>query len=490
VPLPENLVMTKKTRSNTRVLVILASHGTRNDQYLAQVVKEYQSMSFDVDIVVLSNIAKNVAPGVQLIVEDLRGKDPWSLPFSHKRIFADRLNDYDLFIYSEDDTLIQQKNLQAFLDVSAVLPEDELPGFLRYEESLEGKVNYPEVHGHFHWDPASVRSRGPYTMAFFTNEHAACYVITQQQLRRAIKSGGFMVGPHRGKYDLLCTASTDPYTQCGFRKFVCISHLDDFLVHHLPNTYVGTNYGIDDVELRRQIQVLLQMGLNGCHPTSLVVTETKLSRCWYSKDYYEPVMAEVVSYISKEARSVLSIGCGWGATETYLAKKGLRVSAVPLDPVIPGGAEAAGVEIINGDLVSVRQALAERKFDCLLLSNVLHLLPDPIEVLSSFSSFVLDGAVIVVVVPNTARLAATWKAIRNSGTSEDLGSYKRTGVQRVSQRALQRWFCASGISIEKVLDLLRPPAQKVGRLTFGALDRWMADEFVVVARKHPDGSAK
>jgi len=482
--------MSKKTTSNTRVLVVIASYGTRNDPYLLEVVKEYQSMSFDADILVLSNTPKNVARGVEVLVVDLQGKDPWSLPFPHKRIFADRLNDYNLFIYSEDDTLIREKTLRAFLEVSAVLPEDELAGMFRYEGTREVKLNYPDVHGPFHWDPTSVRSCGPYTLAFFTNEHAGCYVLTHEQLRRAIKSGGFLVGPHRGKYDLLCTAATDPYTQCGFKKFVCISHLDDFLVHHLPNTYVGTDFGIDDAELRRQIQVLLRIGLNGNQPASLFETETKLSRYWYSKNYYEPVKPEVVSVIPKEVRSVLSIGCGWGATECHLAEKGLRVSAVPLDVVIPGGAEVEGVEIIKGGLSEARRELADRKFDCLLLSNVLHLVPDPIKVLSSFASLLSDGGVAIVVVPNTAPWAVAWKAIRNRGTPEDLGSYERTGVQRVSQYVLCRWFRAAGMSVEKVLGLLRPPARNVGRFVFGALDLWMADEFVAVARRLHGSSAR
>lgn len=103
--------MTEKTKTRTRVLAAIAGHGTRNDHYLLQLVHEYHSMSHDVDIVVLSNIPKHVAARVEVFVVDLRGKNPWSLPFPHKRIFADRLNDYNLFIYSEDDTLIREKNL-------------------------------------------------------------------------------------------------------------------------------------------------------------------------------------------------------------------------------------------------------------------------------------------------------------------------------------------------------------------------------------------
>ncbi|WP_457836069.1 hypothetical protein, partial [Staphylococcus aureus] len=88
---------------------------------------EYQSMSLKVDIVVLTNAPKDMGPSVEVLVVDLKGKNPWTLPFPHKQLFADRRDDYDLFLYSEDDTLVTEKNLQAFLEVSAVLPENEIP---------------------------------------------------------------------------------------------------------------------------------------------------------------------------------------------------------------------------------------------------------------------------------------------------------------------------------------------------------------------------
>jgi 2-polyprenyl-3-methyl-5-hydroxy-6-metoxy-1,4-benzoquinol methylase len=466
-----------------KILLAIASYGTSNDRYLLQLVREYHSMSYDVDVVVLSNIPKEVAPGVEVIVVNLRGKNPWSLPFPHKRVFADRLNGYDLFIYSEDDTLIREGNIRAFLEVSAALPENEIAGFLRYEESPEKNRNYPDVHAHFHWDPGSVRSRGPYTLAFFTNQHSACYVMTQHQLRLAIQSGGFLATPQMGKYDLLCTAATGPYTQCGFEKLICISHLDDFLIHHLPNKYVGTKFGVDDHELRRQVQALLRIDHNGHHPASLFETESRLRECAYSKSYYEPVSPEVVSAVPQGARSVLSIGCGWGATEVYLAEKGLSVSAVPLDPVIPGGAEAGGVEIVNGDLASARQRLADRKFDCLLLSNVLHLVPNPVQVLSSYASLLSDDGAAIAVIPNMARLSATWKSLRDDANSAARGSYEKIGVHQVSQNLLRGWFRSARMKIEKILHVGPKRSTKLRRLASRLLDSWMADEFVVVATR-------
>jgi 2-polyprenyl-3-methyl-5-hydroxy-6-metoxy-1,4-benzoquinol methylase len=470
-----------------RVLVAIASYGAKNDAYLARILDEYRSMHYDLDIVVLSNAPKELGADVELVV-GLPTPDPWSLPFAHQRIFADRLNEYDLFIYSEDDILITRRNVEAFLAVGKVLPEQEIPGFLLYEESADGKINYPQMHAYFHWDPASVRSRGPYTLAFFTNEHTACYVLTQEHLRRAIISGGYLVDPHQGRYDMLCTAATNPYTQCGFKKYVCISHMDAFLVHHLPNKYVGTTFGVDDPELRRQVRALLKIAQNGQHPVSLFETQSKLNAFAYSKDYYEPAQPEVLSAIPEGVRSVLSIGCGWGLTESHLAEKGLHVSAVPLDPVIAGGAEARGVEIINGDLASARQGLTDRKFDCLLLSNVLHLVPNPVEVLSSYTSLLAEGGVAIALTPNMAGPAA-WRSLRGDSSAPPRGAYERTGVHWVSRRVLRGWFGSASMKIENIVHLHRKSRTKVRRIASRLLGSWMADGLVVVARKRSDSQA-
>ena len=68
-------------------------------------------MSFQVDIVVLSNLKKQLGPDIEVLV-GLPNRDPWSLPFSHKKVFAERLQKYDIFVYSEDDILITEQALK------------------------------------------------------------------------------------------------------------------------------------------------------------------------------------------------------------------------------------------------------------------------------------------------------------------------------------------------------------------------------------------
>jgi len=464
------------------VLVAIANWGTKNDQFLMQLVSEYRSMSFQVDIVVLSNLKKQVAPGVEVVVVDLSGKNPWSLPFAHKEIFASRIDEYDLFIYSEDDTLIKEKNLRAFLDVSAVLPENEIAGFLRFEEAGNGSLNFPEVHGHFHWQAESVRSAGEFVFASFSNAHSACYVLTREQLRRAVNSGGFLVGPHHGEYDLLCSAATDPYTQCGFQRVICISRIDDFLIHHLPNKYVGTRFGVDELELRRQLAALKQTA-NGHKPTTLFATETKLPDSAYSKDYYEPAREDLLNVIPNGANSILSIGCGWGAIEAALANRGHKVVAVPIDPIIPGKAGAAGVKIIHGDFRYAREKLAGERFDCLLLSNVLHLTRNPADVLTSFGSLLSDAGTIVILTPNIQTLRFYWNRIKGDARYQNYGGYEESGVQLTSQGDVRRWLRSAKFRPEKIVDVASPRSRTINRLTLGLAKPLLYSEFIVVAKK-------
>src|ERR1700722_773383 len=149
-----------------KTLAVIANYGTGNDRYLSQVLDEYRSMrdAFDVDLVVTSNVAKQLGEDVEVIV-GLPTKNPRSLPFAHKQIFADRRSQYDLFIYVEDDILISRRNIEAFLESVKILGEDEYAGFFRTERDQSGQVYFPDVHRQYHWDAGSVRQRSGKTFA-------------------------------------------------------------------------------------------------------------------------------------------------------------------------------------------------------------------------------------------------------------------------------------------------------------------------------------
>src|SRR5262249_1555131 len=161
----------------------------------------------------------------------------------------------------------------------------------------------------------------PETFAAFTNDHAACYMATRAQLASAIASGGFLVPPHDERYDMLCAAATDVYTQCGLRRLVCITRLRDFLLPHLPNKYIG-RFGVKIETGDAQVEALRSMDANGAWRGSLFDVETRLPFGIWSKNLYETPDAQIMDVIPSQARRVLSVASGWGATEAALKDAG------------------------------------------------------------------------------------------------------------------------------------------------------------------------
>ena len=465
----------------TRILVGIASFGTKNDHYLRQVIRQYRGMTFQTDIVVFSNAEKTLPPGVELRV-GLPSRDPWSLPFAHQQVFADRAGDYDLFIYSEDDILITEQNLRAFELVAEFLHDGEIAGFVRTERDAEDNTTYPDIHGHFRWDPSSAVVRGDYLFAHLSCEHSACYVMSRSQLRRAIASGGYLVKPHDWEYDLLCTAATDPYTQCGLRKLIPISHLSQFSVEHLSNRYAG-QLGMAADELKRQIEALRGIAADPVQARGGIVTETRLRRRASSKRLYDSEPSpQLVSAVGAGTGALLSFGCGNGALEAHLTGAGWDVLAIPVDPVVAVSAAARGVALLSHDIPSALRDLGPRTFDRIVADGVVHLTPDPVGLLSLLSKRLAPGGVLIMSLPNMwhhHNLVSTfWFGWRQGGR----WTHARMGSHFASARAGQRWCARAGLRADRVSFRPPPGPARPGPLLRRVLTRLIASDVIVAAR--------
>jgi 2-polyprenyl-3-methyl-5-hydroxy-6-metoxy-1,4-benzoquinol methylase len=466
-----------------RILVAIASYGTNNDVHLHRLIREYRAMRHDVKLVVLSNVSKPLDAEVELRV-GLPSKNPWSLPFAHKALFVERQDDYDLFIYSEDDTLLTEKHIDSFLDVSSKLDSGELAGFIRSEEGPDGKLYYSTIHRHYHWDASSVCERGGEVFAHLTNEHGACYVLTRPQLKRAIQSGGFAVPPHEGRYDMLVSAATDPYTQCGFKKLMCISRLDDFTCRHLTNKYVGrtgTEKSIVDI----QIDALREIGRNPKHVPEATRVETPDGNPRWAKSYYEPRLDAVIDFFrARGATTVLSLGCGWGETEAGLVAAGANVTAIPLDVVIGRVAASKGVEVISASLEEGACQLDGRRFDGLFISSILHLVPDPSALLATYSSLICESGAVFISSPNCRHLAVRvkpWIDGWRSGSPKPVAA----GTPRFSVTTVCRGLESAGIRVDQIDYEVERRWQPYNRLLLGLAPQYWASKFIVTASRLP-----
>jgi hypothetical protein len=68
-------------------------------------------------------------------------------------------DNFDYFIFSENDHLWKEYHIDNYIEYSKILPENRIPGLIQYEEDHTGKY-YPAYHAHYDWDYTSVEEYG------------------------------------------------------------------------------------------------------------------------------------------------------------------------------------------------------------------------------------------------------------------------------------------------------------------------------------------
>lgn len=237
-----------------KLLVSIANYGNSQLSYLQQVVREFQSYSpaFSVDIIVHSNIELPIEGITVKIIKDL--PDWWELPFIARKVIYDKRNDYDLFIFNENDHLITQSNVEAFLDLSKSVPPEFIIGFFQYECG-NGTRYFPAYHTPNQWRKNSAICFGSDVFARFTNHHQAGFIVTRQQLLKAVGNIDFAKENKFSRYKRADRVGADIYYLAGFTKLICLSRFSDILIHHLPDKYL--TYGAPDKVIQEDIKRLL-----------------------------------------------------------------------------------------------------------------------------------------------------------------------------------------------------------------------------------------
>ena len=430
-----------------RILIAIAHHGTKNRVYLDRMLDAIRGMSFEVHVVILSEAEKDLPADVEIRV-GLPSKDPWSLPFAHRALFDERQDDYDLFVYSEDDTLIEERHLRTFLDLCSLLPEDHLPGSLRFELHPDGSPSYCSIHSHYRFDPTSVQRFGEIDVVRFSNDHAAWYAITQDQLKRAIRSGGFLVAPHRGWYDMLVSAATDIFTRCGFTRVLCLDRIDDLLVHHMPNVYLD-RFGIDDASFRTQMETLKRIARHELQPRQILDPVTRLDSSW-NRHSYPGRPAAIAQMVPERGSRVLTIGASSGDPELALVAAGADVTCLPVDTVLAEVQRLRGLSVLEPDLEVLSDPAWREHFDLVLLLDVLPYLPNPVHALDLIRPALARDGQALITCPDHRRYV--WREhLSPSGRRAPIPrSFARDGIHHVDPPSLRRWVELAGFSINRL----------------------------------------
>lgn len=226
-----------------KVLAVLVNYGNEQLDYLYQVTKSLKSFKqYEVTVIVNSNVP--VFDNNIDLVNLIKLKNYQYLPLTCRKVIWDYKEDFDIFIFGENDHLFLEHHLDKHLEYTSILPKDRIAGLIQYEENHTGKY-YPAYHWKYEWDFNSVEEYNGKKFAHFSNLHQATFIITQEQLLDIGSKFDFtkFFTPNDSGYSVKCRVNTDLYQFCGMKKMICISEFEDNLIHHLPNIYINGDLG-------------------------------------------------------------------------------------------------------------------------------------------------------------------------------------------------------------------------------------------------------
>lgn len=230
-----------------KILAVIVNYGSEQLGYLQQVVTELKSFEkYSVTVVVHSNIPLDFIDGIdQVNVIEL--DDYQLLPMTCRQVINMEADNFDYFIFTENDHLWKEKHVDKFIEYTSILPENRIAGLIQYEFNETGRY-YPAYHVFYDWDYNSVEEYGGKKFAHFKNVHQASFILSKEQLKRIKKDRDFTQFFSNDHYSVKCKTNTDIYQYAGMKKVICISEFDDNLIHHLPNVYIDGSPG--DTEFR------------------------------------------------------------------------------------------------------------------------------------------------------------------------------------------------------------------------------------------------
>ena len=125
-------------------------------QYLNKIIHETNNYKYHTDIFIHTNtfdwnmslLNKYTNGNIQMVLHDLTNENPFYLAWKCRDLLYNQRNDYDIFMYIEDDILVPWISIQYWLEHNEFLIEHNLNlGFLRIEiNDTDGEEYTTDVH--------------------------------------------------------------------------------------------------------------------------------------------------------------------------------------------------------------------------------------------------------------------------------------------------------------------------------------------------------
>ena len=197
--------------------------------------------------------------------------------------------------------------------------------------------------------------------------------------------------------------------------------------------------------------------------------------------YYRHVRAEIAPLLPANAKRIVDVGCGTGATLKWLRERYPQAHTIALEgnPDTKEELRRNASESHIIDLAGEIPDLGEP--DLMLFLDVLEHLPDPAAVLRRLTSQLAQNGIIIVSLPNVAHLSVSLPLLlRGEFTYRDAGILDRTHLRFFIQESSTGLLNDAGFVVDRALIAgLGSKARLLDLVTFGALRNRLAKQYIM-----------
>ena len=162
------------------------------------------------------------------------------MTMQHRIEVQKHLEDFDMFLYAEDDVHVELRHVMAYLRHSRKLMNAPngakyLLGWQRFEKTGIG-LGASQImweNGPDSWHPVEI---GGELYATMVNPHAGAWIATREELQQLEKQCRILRVPQTANsFTRVRAAGWNMYLNCGRRKVLPLVDFPAFIVHHLPD---------------------------------------------------------------------------------------------------------------------------------------------------------------------------------------------------------------------------------------------------------------
>jgi GT2 family glycosyltransferase/glycosyltransferase involved in cell wall biosynthesis/protein-L-isoaspartate O-methyltransferase len=193
-------------------------------------------------------------------------------------------------------------------------------------------------------------------------------------------------------------------------------------------------------------------------PNSIQRGNTNVEKQTLKPDYYYAnARRNLAERVPKDAREVLDVGCGNGATGKLIQQlTGARVTGIEIHPEVAKVARQVLADVHVLDVEADELPFAQKQFDCILCGDVLEHLIDPWKALQKLVSHLKPTGCLIVSLPNVRNLGVIGGLLEGSWNYQEYGILDSTHLRFFAKSDMEKLFASAGLRAELV-ETVRDP---------------------------------